>query len=287
MDDAQYIFLTDSADKKRTARSAKNKVRHTGCHLPSDFMTKQQIRQLNGEVKTMNIRKPMTYRAFKTLPIDIAAEYIHWMCDTFNVRTENIAKMLGTTKSALAQYLCKRKVPVHINDHMNCKKPVDIQSWEHWLSGEPLDEPEPASQNAPESDEKARSETNEVSEGTDTVSQNAPESDENARSETNEETLAYALLIKAAYEENEKLKKQLEKFKGNQINFEMGRYHAHDSYPCDMPTIDEVVTESPVSVATFDVGLVDVRDWDTVMNILKSVPMPIHNRVRIVVESDD
>lgn len=173
MDDAQYVFQQDVREKKITAHSANKKVRHTGCNLPSDYMTRKEKKAMNGEVKIMNIHKPMTYKFFKMMPADLQVEYIQFLHDTFNATVSDIATRFNISALTLRNYIYKRKLKLSI--HSNRYTKLKEQEWEAFWAGNP-----------PESDENDHSETNVSSEGESAVSENAPESDENDRSETNE-----------------------------------------------------------------------------------------------------
>lgn len=166
MDDAEYVFKQDAREKKIIAHSARKKVTHTGCKLPSDYMTRKEKKAMNGEVKRMNIRKPMTYKYFKMMPGDLQAEYIMFLHDTFNASTEDIAKKFGIARGSLHNYMYRNELKINLRTNQRAK--LKEQEWEAFWAG-----------NAPESLENDRSETNGVSEGESAVS-------ENDRSETNE-----------------------------------------------------------------------------------------------------
>lgn len=133
MDDAQWIFKKDSADKKSIARSAKNKVRHTGCNLPSDYMTKKDISKLNGDVKTMNIRKPMSYAFFKTLAPEIAEEYLTFLRDEFHAKLDDISRVFKISSRTLSNYCYRRKIKTDFR--VGKKIDLNVQAWDHFWNG--------------------------------------------------------------------------------------------------------------------------------------------------------
>jgi len=53
--DEQWVMIKDSIDKKNIARSSHNKRSHCGkggsVKFPSDYMTKKELKAMNGEVK--------------------------------------------------------------------------------------------------------------------------------------------------------------------------------------------------------------------------------------------
>lgn len=70
-------FDFDALEKKRIARSAFAHVsfKRGGCTLPSDMMTAKEKKELNGEVKSYNVTRPMLWAEYKALPDDLKREY--------------------------------------------------------------------------------------------------------------------------------------------------------------------------------------------------------------------
>lgn len=70
--DEKYLFLTDCAEKKRTAHSCHNRKTHAGkggrVRLPHNNLTKKELEAMNGEVKSYRLNDPMTWREFSLLP---------------------------------------------------------------------------------------------------------------------------------------------------------------------------------------------------------------------------
>ncbi len=265
MDDAEYLFKSDAREKKIIAHSARKKVTHTGCNLPSDYMTRKEKKAMNGEVKRMNIHKPMTYKFFKMMSTDLQAEYIMFLHDTFNASTEDIAKKFGIARGSLHNYMYRNELKINLRTNQRAK--LKEQEWEAFWAGETVEN----IQNAPESDEKARSETNGVSEGESAVSENASESDEKARSEANY-VLNKKLLEDGYITENE--------FR-EQIGLPKLREEIRQYIEKDIRTLDEVILEQPFSMGSMNISLRDIRDWDSVVKALSAFPLPAHNSVTI------
>lgn len=78
MTDEEYIFRTECAEKKRTARGSFNRLSHAGkggrVKMPSDYMTKKERDKMNGEVQSYNLNSPMKWMQFKRMPDDIQRE---------------------------------------------------------------------------------------------------------------------------------------------------------------------------------------------------------------------
>lgn len=101
MTDEKYVFITDCADKKRTARGIHNKRTHTGkggkVIFPSDYLTRKEKEAMNGEVKTYALNRPMRWKEFKLLPDDVRREYITNLQKRFDVQQKDLAAMLGVS----------------------------------------------------------------------------------------------------------------------------------------------------------------------------------------------
>lgn len=101
MNDEKYVFITDCADKKRTARGIHNKRTHNGkggkVLFPSDFLTRKEREAMNGDVKTYSLNRPMRWKEFKLLPDDVRREYIESLQKRFDVQQKDLAAMLGVS----------------------------------------------------------------------------------------------------------------------------------------------------------------------------------------------
>ena len=77
--DEQWDMIEDSISKKRTAQSARHRRTHCGkggsVKFPSDYMTKKELQQMNGECKSYRLNDPMMWEEFKKLPDDIKTMY--------------------------------------------------------------------------------------------------------------------------------------------------------------------------------------------------------------------
>lgn len=101
MNDEKYVFITDCAEKKRTARGIHNKRTHAGkggkVIFPSDYLTRKEREAMNGEIKTYALNRPMRWKEFKLLPDDVRREYIENLQKRFDVQQKDLAAMFGVS----------------------------------------------------------------------------------------------------------------------------------------------------------------------------------------------
>lgn len=294
MDDAEYLFRQDCREKKITAHSANKKVRHTGCRLPSDFMTQREKKALNGEVCIMNIRKPMTYKYFKTLPKDLQQEFLDWIVNTFGVSQKDVCKeMLSVAPPNLHIYIKKvgLKSPFAKNGIANV--PYNREAWLKFLAGEDI----PELQNAPESCENDLCETNGSSEGTDIPAENdhgeehLEEATKKLWNDMAEE--AKWKLVEQARETLAELEREVasNSLATNNRKLETcGRYGGEKDTSSDAVaegtrTLDEVVLEQPFEVGSLSFNLKNIKDWDSVVKTLSAFPLPAYNSVTVTVHA--
>ena len=107
--DEEYEYRQEVRDKSVTARSARRMRTHNGkggaVKFPSDYLTKKELKAMNGELKTFNINKPMTWADFKEMPDDLKKGYIKMISHRFNAPNTYIAKMFGCAQRTLSLYL--------------------------------------------------------------------------------------------------------------------------------------------------------------------------------------
>ena len=105
MTDEKFVFVSDCADKKRTARGIHNKRTHAGnggkVIFPSDYLTRKELESMNGEVKTYSLNRPMRWKEFKLLPDDLRREYIENLQKRFGVMQKDLAVMFGVSVNSV------------------------------------------------------------------------------------------------------------------------------------------------------------------------------------------
>ena len=106
MGDAEYVFKQDCRDKKSVGRSASKKVRNKkGCNLPSDYMSKKEIRGMNEEVISMNLNRPMSWTKFKFLPKDLQEQYINSLHEKYGCTYNDLSRMFGLGRGTFSRYV--------------------------------------------------------------------------------------------------------------------------------------------------------------------------------------
>ena len=105
----QWAMIEDSIDKKRTAASAFKRRTHCGkggsVKFPSDFMSRKEWNNMNGEVVSYRMNSAMSWDEFKELPNDLKVSYIKSLREKFNVPDSAIAEMFDVPMSKLTLYL--------------------------------------------------------------------------------------------------------------------------------------------------------------------------------------
>ena len=105
--DEQYVMLSDSIEKKKIARSSHNRKTHCGkggrVKFPSDYLSKKELKAMNGEVKSYNLNRPMTWEEFRSMPQDLQIIYIKKLRNEFGVPDIVLGKAMGVCKSSFSK----------------------------------------------------------------------------------------------------------------------------------------------------------------------------------------
>lgn len=131
-------FDYDALQKKRIARGAyhkKNGSKSKGCTLPSDYLTDAQKRKLNGEVKTMDLNRPMTKKEYANLTFEDKKKYAEFFVEKYNITTKMFADMLGYSKPWGWNEFKRFGVKSNYEIRQKPDKKV-IEGWERFCAGE-------------------------------------------------------------------------------------------------------------------------------------------------------
>lgn len=106
-------FDHDIVQKKRVARGAFAHVnRKRGkCRLPSDYLTAAQKREMNGEMKTYSITRPMPWEDFKAMADDLKREYLRNMQSCGGAATY-LAEEMGCCSATIIE--CGKNLACHL-----------------------------------------------------------------------------------------------------------------------------------------------------------------------------
>lgn len=133
MTDEEYLFTSDSFDKKRTARGAHYRVNHGGrVKTPSNFLTKKELQKMNGECKSYRLNEPMTWAEFMVLPDDLKASYINAIRIRFGASDSEIFKMFGVEQRKGSYEFQK----MGLGRGRNCERlRFSADAWAKWKAG--------------------------------------------------------------------------------------------------------------------------------------------------------
>ena len=139
-------FDYDVFQKKRTAASArkkKNGSRSKYCGLPSDMLTKSQLKKLNGKVVSYNMKAPMKWKQFISMPADLQKDYLNGLIQSFEVSQQQVAEMFGVHPCTLSRWLGGAKLGVEFQRGSRMSK-NDKLAWAVFLN------PQQQTEQAPE-----------------------------------------------------------------------------------------------------------------------------------------
>ena len=107
--DEQWDMIEDSISKKRTAQSARHRRTHCGkggsIKFPSDYMTKKELKAMNGEVKSYRLNDPMMWEEFKQLPDDIKTMYIKGIREKYDIPDKYLAEAMGVASPTFCRWM--------------------------------------------------------------------------------------------------------------------------------------------------------------------------------------
>lgn len=93
-------FEYDIKQKKQIARSAfarKNGSKSKYCSLPSDNMTVAQWKKRNGDIMSYDLKKPLNWMQFITMPVDLQKEYLRNLSEQYHVTIRCLSDLFGVS----------------------------------------------------------------------------------------------------------------------------------------------------------------------------------------------
>lgn len=150
MRDEEYVYFQDLKEKKVTGYSARKQRSHcgkAGCKLPSDYLTKKEIKNMSGEVKSYRLNEPMMFDEFRSMPDDLQEAYLKAIREKYNASDTQIAKMMYTSQASLRQYLVKKGL--NRSGRWSGKEVWDKEGFYAWAYGIPKAEEVAAEEEQP------------------------------------------------------------------------------------------------------------------------------------------
>jgi len=155
-----YEFEKDCAEKKRIASGArhkKNGSRSRYCGLPSDHLTRSQLKKLNGKVVSYKMREPMNWKEFTELPKDLQQQYLDELHQSFHVGMKQFAAMLGVHPATVHRLISSNGLRTNFQ-HGHRMNEAERTAWAVFLGEDPrpgAPEPEQEAEQVPEQEAAA------------------------------------------------------------------------------------------------------------------------------------
>lgn len=108
MNEVENFLREDGVEKKSAGRADYTKGKsHRGCTLPCDNKSTKELKQMNGEVVEINIKKPMCWKSFKKMPKDLQEEYLAFLHKKFGATLTDMALKFGISGRSSFFRWCK------------------------------------------------------------------------------------------------------------------------------------------------------------------------------------
>jgi hypothetical protein len=139
MKDEKYAFFEEVREKKNIARGAHYRKAHAGkggrARFRTDHMTKKELEKLNGETKTYQMNKFITYKEFKKLPPDLKKTYLTGIIEKFNIPMSALAKAWGISKYTVYNVFSG----LEINTSRPSRLSWDEEKWNAFINPQPAE----------------------------------------------------------------------------------------------------------------------------------------------------
>lgn len=129
--DEEYVFNTDSFEKKRNARGyhQMNRKGKGRVRFPDDNLTRKEKAALSKDLGTYKLGEPVYWEEFKTWPEDIQKEYFAKLDEKFNVGTIPVANMMGCGHATISRLRKNLGIPKAVSDRPTKKQLKKFEDW--------------------------------------------------------------------------------------------------------------------------------------------------------------
>lgn len=115
------------------ARSTKGRTGSGGCSLPSDSLTAEEIRKLNGEVKTVRLRPGIVWAELCALSDRMQTEYLKTMIE-HGARPKTLGKMLGVSDQSVRLRMQALGLPLDKQGVSHAVVDGKDKQWDEWCA---------------------------------------------------------------------------------------------------------------------------------------------------------
>ena len=133
MEDIEKMLAIDNANKKKTSTGYYKKVRCGGRHvrMPSDYLTKGEIKKMSSPVTTYNPTTPYKWDEFKRFPDRIQVAYWDMVNRNYDTNAHQMAKMFGVSDYTVKVWMKAHGIePKHRGYYID---PKERDRWEEFL----------------------------------------------------------------------------------------------------------------------------------------------------------
>lgn len=138
MTDEKFEFIADTREKKSVAHSSRKRRTHNGkggaVRFPSDFLSRKELNEMNGDCKSYRLNSPMKWAEFKAMPDDLKITYVKLLRQKYNVPDRYIGDMLGVGQNTISS--CIVRLGIGLGKGKNPKK-WDKEGFMSWCNGAP------------------------------------------------------------------------------------------------------------------------------------------------------
>lgn len=142
--DEEYVFNTDSFEKKRNARGyhQMNRKGKGRVRFPDDNLTRKEKAALSKDLGTYKLGEPVYWKEFKTWPEKFQKEYFAKLDEKFNVGSEAIGKMMGVSEPTIRILRKNLEIPRPRggNAIANARRVKEFENWVRTFRGVDISE---------------------------------------------------------------------------------------------------------------------------------------------------
>lgn len=123
MTNEKYVLQETNKERSKMAQGSRHKVngcKSKKCTLPHEYLTRKELKKMNSEVITIDMKHFYTWDEFLTFSDATKVDYIENLMNKYNVSLTAISQVVFGNNLILGRYVTEHMLPIKVKTVRGC-----------------------------------------------------------------------------------------------------------------------------------------------------------------------